>query len=244
MISNTREQKFALITGAADRVGRAIALHLAETGFDVGIHYYTSEDQAAHTQREIESLGRKAFIIKANLANPTDIENMFKELSQNNAHINVLVNSAAIMPRSDLMKISWLEWDQIFNVNLRSAWMVSRNAVDFMQDKSLIINISDAGADLHWTGYGAYGISKYALNELTCLLARQFAPAIRVCGIAPGLLLKSAEMTQEEWVKLAARVPMQSAGDIESIMKTIDMLIANEYITGEIITLNGGASLG
>ena len=172
MISNTREQKFALITGAADRVGRAIALHLAETGFDVGIHYYTSEDQAAHTQREIESLGRKAFIIKANLANPTDIENMFKELSQNNAHINVLVNSAAIMPRSDLMKISWQEWDQILNVNLRAAWLVSRNAVDFMQDKSLIINISDAGADLHWTGYGAYGISKYALNRIN-LLTRQ-----------------------------------------------------------------------
>ena len=244
MITNTNQQKFAFITGAADRVGRAIALHLAETGYDVGIHYYTSEDQAAHTQREIESLGRKSFIVKADLANPTEIENMFREVSQNNTYIDVLVNSAAIMPRSDLMKISWQEWDQIFNVNLRAAWLISRNAVDFMQDKGVIINISDAGADLHWTGYGAYGISKYALNELTCLIARQLAPAIRVCGIAPGLLLKSEEMTQEEWVKLAARVPMQSAGDIESLMTTIDMLIANEYITGEIITLNGGASLG
>ena len=113
-----------------------------------------------------------------------------------------------------------------------------------MENKGVIINISDAGADLHWTGYGAYGISKYALNELTCLLARQLAPAIRVCGIAPGLLLKSVDMAPEEWDKLAARVPMQSAGDLGSVLKTIDLLIANEYITGEIITLNGGASLG
>lgn len=148
------------------------------------------------------------------------------------------------MPKSDLMKISWEDWDRIINVNLRAAWLVSRQAVAFMRKKGVIINISDAGADLHWTGYGAYGISKYALNELTRLLARQLAPAIRVCGIAPGLLMKADETTQEEWDKLAERVPMQSAGDIKSLLATIDLLISNEYITGEIITLNGGASLG
>ena len=113
MISNTHQQKFAFITGAADRVGRAIALHMAETGYDVGIHYRTSEEKAIQTQREIEALGRRAFIFKANLANPDEIKSMFKQLSQNNSHIDVLVNSAAIMPRSDLMKISWHDWDQV-----------------------------------------------------------------------------------------------------------------------------------
>jgi len=82
------------------------------------------------------------------------------------------------------------------------------------------------------------------LNELTRLLAKQLAPEVRVNGIAPGLLLRAEEMSVEDWNKLAGRVPMQSEGDFESLMATIDLLISNGYITGEIITLNGGASLG
>ena len=244
MNSIINDRKFALVTGGANRVGKAIALHLAETGYDIGIHYRTSEDQAVQTKSEIEALGRRAFLVKADVTNPLDIEGMFQQLNQNIAHIDVLVNSAAIMPKSDLLKISWQEWDQIFNINLRAAWLISRQVVAFMPTKGVIINISDAGVDLHWTGYGAYGISKYALNELTCILARQLAPAIRVCGIAPGLLLKPDEMPVEEWDKLATRIPMQSAGDVKSLLATLDLLITNEYITGEIITLNGGDSLG
>ena len=238
------DKKIALITGGAHRVGKAIAIHLAKSGYDIGIHYGTSEDQAVETKNEIEALGRQAALFKADLEDPDAIENMFHSFSQQYSHLDVLINSAAVMPKSDLMKISWEDWDRIINVNLRAAWLVSRQAVAFMRKKGVIINISDAGADLHWTGYGAYGISKYALNELTRLLARQLAPAIRVCGIAPGLLMKADETTQEEWDKLAERVPMQSAGDIKSLLATIDLLISNEYITGEIITLNGGASLG
>jgi pteridine reductase len=244
MDSNTNQQKIALITGAADRVGKAIALHLANAGYDIGIHYRTSEDQANQTKKEVEVLGRKAYLFKADLANPAEIEGMFQQLSQITAHLDVLINSAAIMPRSDLMKITWQDWDAILNTNLRAVWLVSRHAVAFMENKGVMINISDTGADLHWTGYGAYGISKYALNELTCLMAKQLGPSIRVCAIAPGLLMKPEDMKQQEWDKLAARVPMHSAGDLRSVMTTIDLLIANEYITGEIITLNGGASLG
>jgi pteridine reductase len=244
MDSYTNQKKFAFITGAADRVGKGIALHLANGGYDIGIHYRTSEAKANQTKKEVEALERKAYLFKADLANPAEIEGMFQQLSQITTRIDVLVNSAAIMPRSDLMKITWQDWDAILNTNLRAVWLVSRHAEAFMENKGVMINISDAGADLHWTGYGAYGISKYALNELTCLLAKQLAPSIRVCAIAPGLLMKSEDMTQGEWDKLAARVPMQSAGDLKSVMTTIDLLIANEYITGEIITLNGGASLG
>jgi pteridine reductase len=148
------------------------------------------------------------------------------------------------MPISDLMKISNEEWDEIININLRAVWLISRRASEMMTDGGVIINMIDGGAKLHWTGYGVYGISKVALNELTMLLARQLAPKIRVCGIAPGLLMKSENMPQEEWDKLAERVPMKSAGDTSAVVETLDLLIDNGYITGEIITLNGGASLG
>lgn len=237
-------QKFALVTGGARRVGKAIALHLAESGYDVGVHYGTSANDAFQTKAEIEDLGRKCYLSKADLSKPSEIESMFTEIASNVSSIEVLVNSAAIMPKSDLTKIAPLEWDRIININLRAPWLVSVKAATMMNTGGVILNISDAGAETHWTGYGAYGISKYGLNELTRLLAKQLAPAVRVNAIAPGLLLRADEMSEDDWNRLAGRVPMQSAGDFESFMATIDLLISNGYINGEIITLNGGASLG
>jgi pteridine reductase len=244
MSENPKMKKFALVTGAAHRVGREIALHLASSGYDIGLHYSTSRKDAEKTKSEIESLGRRAYLLQANLLNPVEIEALFELFSREKRKIDVLVNSAAVMPKSDLLKITWQDWDQILNVNLRGAWLMARHAVEFMNSEGVIINISDAGAELHWTVYGAYGISKSALNEMTRLLAKELAPKIRVCGIAPGLLMKPEEMSQEEWVLLASRVPARISGDLGALMATIDLLITNGYITGEIITLNGGTSLG
>lgn len=244
MTTIKKSKKNALVTGGARRVGKAIALHLARSGYDVGVHYETSAEDAFKTKMEIESLGQKCFLYKADLSNPAEIETMFLEISTNVSLIDILVNSAAVMPKSDLMKISPNEWDEIIDINLRAPWLLSVKAAAMMNTGGVILNISDAGAEMHWTGYGAYGISKYGLNELTRLLAKQLAPEVRVNGIAPGLLLRAEEMSVEDWNKLAGRVPMQSEGDFESLMATIDLLISNGYITGEIITLNGGASLG
>lgn len=244
MSGSPKPGKFALVTGAARRLGREIALHLAHSGYDIGLHYSSSISEAQKTKGEIESIGRKVTLLKADLKDPGEIEAIFEIISHEERTIDVLVNSAAIMPKSDLMNISWQDWDHILNVNLRGAWLIARYGVRFMSSEGVMINISDAGAELHWTGYGAYVISKNALNEMTRLLAKELAPGIRVCGIAPGLLLKPAEMSQEEWDLLASHVPGRSAGDLGAFMATIDLLISNAYITGEIITLNGGASLG
>jgi pteridine reductase len=244
MSTSTDTHKFALVTGGSRRIGKAIALHLARLGYDVGVHFWTSADDAIRTKAEIESLGRKCYLYKADLSNPVEIENMFKEVTFSIPAIDVLVNSAAIMPKSDLLKISPQDWDRIIDINLRAPWLVSMRAGTIMKTGGAILNISDAGAEMHWTGYGAYGISKCGLNELTRLLAKQLAPAVRVNAIAPGLLLRAEEMAEDDWNLLASRVPMQSAGDMNSLMATIDLLISNGYITGEIITLNGGASLG
>lgn len=242
--SPQKSQKFALVTGAAKRVGKVIAIHLSESGYDIGIHFSNSKEDAIQTQKEVQTIGRKALLLQADLTKPDEINEMFKQLSRAGVELKVLINSAAIIPRSDLMKITWQGWDQVMNSNLRSVWLMCQQAAQAMKKGGVILNISDAGVELLWTGYGAYLVSKTGVNELTRIMARQLAPAIRVCGIAPGLLLKSPELTDEEWDKLAQRVPMQSAGDIHSFLATIDLLINNDYITGEIITLNGGASLG
>jgi len=240
----TNSGKFALVSGAAARVGKAIALHLAELGYDIGLHWFTSRLEAENTALEIEGLGRKAYLFQADLREPQEIEKMFDQVSESGVHFTLLINSASVMPRSDLMNINWQEWDDIINLNLRGVWLTSQHAARVMKPGGLILNISDAGATQQWTGYGAYVISKNGVNALTRLMAKQLAPSIRVNGIAPGLLLKPAAMTEEEWQKLAERVPMRSAGDMDSFLSTIGLLISNEYITGEVITLNGGDTLG
>ena len=244
MSENQEHAKFALITGASQRIGREIALHLARQGFNIGLHFSKSKVAAEQTKIEIESLGRRVVLLQANLDNPDEIEYLFKCLSKENKTIDLVVNNAAIMPKSDLLKISWQDWDKVMNINLRGTWLLIQKAVELIKPGGVVINISDAGAEMHWTGYGAYGISKYALIELTRLLAKELAPGIRVCGIAPGLLMKSESMSQDEWDRLAERVPGKSAGDLDAFLATVDLLISNGYITGETITLNGGASLG
>lgn len=242
--NKTYPGKFALVTGAAARVGKATALHLAEVGYDIGLHWFTSQSEAESTRSEIEGLGRKVYLLQADLRQPLEIEKMFSKVGETGVNMTLLVNSASVMPRSDLMEINWQEWDDIINLNLRAVWLMSQQAARVMNPGGLVLNISDGGATQQWTGYGAYVISKNGVNALTKLLAKQLAPTLRVNAIAPGLLLKPPSMTDKEWQKLAERVPMLSAGDMEGFISTIDLLISNEYITGEIITLNGGDTLG
>jgi len=242
--NKTYPGKFALVTGAAARVGKATALHLAEVGYDIGLHWFTSQSEAESTRSEIEGLGRKVYLLQADLRQPLEIERMFEQVSGAGVNMTLLVNSASVMPHSDMMEINWQEWDNIINLNLRAVWLMSQQAARVMNPGGLVLNISDAGATQQWTGYGAYVISKNGVNALTKLLAKQLAPSLRVNAIAPGLLLKPPSMTDEEWQKLAERVPMRSAGDMEGFISTIDLLISNDYITGEIITLNGGDTLG
>lgn len=239
-----KPSKFALVSGSAARVGKAIALHLAGLGYDIGLHWFTSRSEAESTKSEIESMGRKVYLLQADLRQPQDIEKMLDQVGEAGVNFTLLVNSASVMPPSDLMNISWQEWDVILNLNLRAVWLMSQQAGRIMKPGGLILNISDAGASQQWTGYGAYVISKNGVNSLTRLMAKQLAPSVRVNGIAPGLLLKPAAMTEEEWNKLAERMPMRSAGDMDSFLSTIDLLIENEYITGETLTLNGGDTLG
>ncbi len=239
-----KSSKFALVSGAAARAGKATALHLAELGYDIGLHWFTSQPDAQNTRLEIESLGRKVYLLQADLREPLEIEKMFDQVARAGVNFTLLVNSASVMPRSDLMEINAQDWDDIINLNLRAVWLMCQQAGRIMQSGGLILNISDAGASQQWTGYGAYIISKNGVNSLTRMMAKQLAPTVRVNGIAPGLLLKPADMTEGEWNKLAERVPMRSAGDMDSFLSTIDLLIENGYITGEVITLNGGDTLG
>jgi len=238
------EPPFALVTGAARRLGRAIALGLAGEGFAIGLHYHHSPDQARQTAQEILAAGVPVSLYQADLADPTQIEAMFDEVGRNPAPLKVLVNSAAVMTRGNLRDLSVSEWDTTMALNLRAPWLCARHAARLMQHSGgVIINISDSGTRKTWTGYSAYIISKTGLEVLTRLLARTLAPEIRVNAVAPGLILPPEEMPAEDWQRLVKRLPVEKAGNPGDIVSAVLFLIRSNYLTGQTIVVDGGYQL-
>ncbi len=224
-------------------MGKAIALALARQGYAVALHYHQSGEEAQKTADEIEALGVPAFRFAADLRDERAVRQMFAQVEQTGLPLAVLVNSAAVMPRQDILSMSVEEWDAVMNLNLRAAWLCSVEAARLMQPGGVIINISDSGARKVWTQYPAYVISKAALEVMTRVLARRLAPHIRVNAIAPGLILKNEQTSEEEWERLIQRLPLQREGSAQDVVRAVLFLVEGVYITGEILVIDGGYGL-
>ncbi len=244
MTDSPVNRQFALVTGAARRLGRAIALGLAREGYAVGLHYHHSVDDAMHTAEEIQAAGGTVSLFQADLTEPAQIEKMFSEVERQYGRLQVLINSAAVMVQGNLRELTVPVWDAIMALNLRAPWLCSRYAAPLMQRSGgVIINISDSGSRKTWTGYSAYIISKAGLEVLTRLLARTLAPSIRVNAVAPGLILPPESMPDEEWQRLVKRLPAQEAGTPGDVVSAVLYLIRSSYLTGQIIVVDGGYQL-
>jgi pteridine reductase len=235
---------FAFVTGAARRLGRAIALGLAQQGYAIGLHYFHAEQDARETEAEIRSLGNPVRLFQADLRDPQAIITMFERVAQEPYPLKVLVNSAGLMQSGNLRDLAVDGWDNSLDLNLRAPWLCSQQAANLMDRVGgVIINVSDSGASRNWTGFPAYVISKNGVEVLTRLLARTFAPHIRVNAIAPGLVLPPQDMPAADWQRLVNRLPLQKSGDPAHIVDTVLFLIENEDITGQVIVVDGGYQL-
>ena len=235
----------ALVSGGAHRLGKAFALTLARMGYDLLLQYHSAEEHAQKTKTEIESLGVKVHLVKADLTQPDQIESLFSRLDfilHPSAFI-LLVNSAAIMPAGNPRELELQYWDSALDLNLRAPFLLAQQAAKRMTDGGLIVNITDIGAQKAWSRYPSYSVSKAGLESLTKLLARALAPSIRVNAIAPGLVLPSDVVTQEQWDKLVARLPLKRVASLDEVTSALEFLINNEYITGQTIVVDGGYSL-
>jgi pteridine reductase len=230
----------AVVTGGSRRLGRAIALELAAQGYALGLHFHRSAAQAEATAAEIRGSGKPVYLLRADLADPHQVTALFEQVSRLPHRLAVLVNSAAVMPRADLLTIPAGEWDRTLALNLRAPLLCAQAAAPLMQAGGLIVNITDTGARKTWTGFPAYTISKAALETLTRLLARRLAPRIRVNAVAPGLVLPSEATDAAEWERLTGKVPLQRAGTPQEIARTVAFFLHNEYITGQTIVVDGG----
>lgn len=233
----------ALVTGAARRLGKAIALGLAQEGYAIGLHYNRSENEAEGTARMIREQGMPVFLFQADLGDPVQIKSMFLEVDAAGLDLKVLINSASIMKPGKVGHISPEDWDETLNINLRAPLLCSQEAASRMHVGGVIINLTDTGASKTWTNFSAYTVSKAGLETLTRLSARAFAPAVRVNAIAPGLILHSPDTSPEEWEKLVKKVPVRKAGSEQDIVRAVLFLVKNGYITGDIVHVDGGYGL-
>ena len=244
------EFPLAVVTGGAHRLGRAFALTLAYQGYAVLVHYHRASQQAAKTVTEIKSFGVPVFSMQADLTQTEHIGALFELvdalLSRTEGGLSqlaVLVNSAAVMTRGNAQTLPVAEWDAVLDLNLRTPFLCAQQAFGRMKRGGLIVNVSDIGAEKVWSGFPSYTVSKAALESLTRVLARSFAPTVRVNAIAPGLVLPSENVNDEEWNRLVGRLPLERPATTEEIASALEFLLKNEYITGQTIVVDGGYSL-
>jgi pteridine reductase len=233
----------ALVTGSAHRLGKAFALSLARLGYSIALHYRGSANEAAKTVREIRALDVDCLPIRADLTVPEKVDFLFSLVDEFHLPLKVVVNSAAIMPVGSPRELDLKDWDSALDLNLRAPFLIAQEAAKRMSEGGLIVNITDIGAQKAWSRYPSYTVSKAGLESLTKLLARALAPKIRVNAIAPGLVLPSDVVSDEQWNKLVERLPLKRAATLDEITSALEFLIKNEYMTGQTMVVDGGYSL-
>lgn len=242
----------ALVTGAARRVGRAIALGLAEDGADVVVHYGTSRDAAEATARDAAALGVRAVAVAADLADPDAIDALMAAAVEALGRLDVLVNSASRFDRQAVGSITAADWDRSLDVNLRAPFLCAQAAAPHLAaaprpagETALVVNMADLSGVHPWREHVQHGVSKAGLIHLTRILARELAPAVRVNAVVPGAILPPAGAdADDEWGRLTRqRVPLARVGDVADVVRTVRYFAQSPFVTGAVVEVDGGEGL-
>jgi 3-oxoacyl-[acyl-carrier protein] reductase/pteridine reductase len=241
--------KVALVTGAGKRIGRSVALRLASDGADVVVNYLRSQQDAGAVTAEIRALGRRAVAIRADVSRKAEVDEMFAAVDREFDRLDVLVNNAGIFFHAKFEDLTEEQWDGILAVNLKSQMLCAQAAAPIMRRnksagddaaKGRIINIASLGGLLPWPGYTHYCVSKAGVIMLTRCLARALAPEILVNAIAPGTIQFPDEAPDEDYIR---RVPLHRTGTGEDIAEAVAFLVRSDFVTGQVIPVDGGGTL-
>ncbi len=253
-----KSKRAALVTGGAVRLGRCMALHLAASGWDIALHYHSSQKEAIAVQKQIVALGCNCEIFSSDLSQKQDFIIFFDMVFRTLPNLCLLVNSASLYNESSFQNTSWEMWEKHFSVNLRAPFFLtqafchslkkrkalpsSSNSLEYQS--FLIVNIIDNKITFPQHQYASYVLSKKALADLSVMAAIEYAPSIRVNAIAPGVILP-AETRKERKGYLDWRIdgiPLQRRGEERHLLLALDYLIENDFVTGEVLYIDGGES--
>jgi NAD(P)-dependent dehydrogenase (short-subunit alcohol dehydrogenase family) len=234
--------KVALITGSAKRIGRETALELARRGARIAVHYRSSREEAVETVRSIRETGADADLFQAELTDLEAVQRVFRELVERFGGLDILVNNASIFNPSTADNATPAEWDAEMEANAKAPFFIAQTAARLMLPRGhgKIINIVDGAGEAIWRGYFAYSVSKAALIGVNRGLAKSYAPTIQVNGIAPGPILFPDYYTEEQKRTAIEQTLLRRAGSPRDIVNAVIFFIENDYITGEVLHVDGG----
>lgn len=235
----------ALVTGASKRIGKAIAEYLAAKGWNLIIHYNTSAKAAEQLFAELSKkyTSQHFQIVKTDLANANEVVALIPKVVSRYGEFDLLVNNASVFDRGYLLETSAELFDSQFNVNLKAPFFLMRDFANYCK-KGNIVNFVDTRVTSNKSNFVAYSLSKKGLWELTQMAALEFAPGIRVNAIAPGLTLAPEDEDENYLQNLAETIPMKRPGGLDPILKSMDYILENNYLTGQLLFADGGENLG
>jgi len=236
------EGRTALVTGAARRVGRAIAIGLASRGARVAVHFRSSANDAEETVHTIRALDAEAEKFQCELTADGAPDALVRSVLDRFGSLDILVNSASVFGKGNLEESTPELWDEQMDTNARAPFFLARAASRPMLEAGCgkIVNLTDPAGDLIWPAYFAYSVSKAALVATTRGMARTLAPQIQVNAVAPGPVHFPEDYSDSQKRFAIDRTLLKRAGSTEDVVRAVIFLIENDYITGDVIHVDGG----
>jgi NAD(P)-dependent dehydrogenase (short-subunit alcohol dehydrogenase family) len=237
--------KTVLVTGAAKRLGRAIALAAAKNGADVAITYRQSGREARAVIEELALYGVEALAVRCDVTDEKSVREMVKEVARELRGIDILVNNAANYETVEFEKITVAQWDAIFASNARGPFLVSREALPYLKKRrGRIVNMGSLGGLRPWATHAHYCSSKAAVHMLTKVMAKALAPEISVNAVAPGMIDLGEKAAEAFFKKTAKQTPMQRSGTAADIAAAVMFFATGpQFITGQVLAVDGGLGL-
>ncbi len=235
----------ALITGASKRVGKSLAEHLADKGWNIIIHFNLSEKPAEDLENVLRKKhpAQKFTRVKANLSVEKEAEMVIPRLVSEFGPFNLLINNASVFEPGYLKGTGTKLFDSQMNVNLKAPFLLMRDFAVHCK-RGNIINFVDTRITANKSNFAAYSLSKKGLWELTKMAALEFAPEIRVNAIAPGVTLPPEDKDEDYLRNLAENIPMKKPGGLEPVLRSLDFILENDHLTGQLLFADGGENLG